>query len=351
MATKSPELPEIPDTRPVTFGKLSPQIVALGKQEQLEKMMLRGVESTAEAASILGLSNYQTTDLKRLILAQWRENHEKYDNEDFRIKRVMQFDNIGRLALEEFERSKETQVETTVQWRKCECCHGSGIDPEGVTIPKKIREAVMERDEFKCQICDAESNLTLDHIIPRSKGGSHAISNLRVLCFTCNRIKSNKLDPESQCSNCYGEGEEEILPGQMKLCEVCHGTGAKPDIPLCLTCSGSGRIEQHTTKTSERTGNAAYLTVAKAAFAEAAKVEGIYPQGTKSAFHTLFAETKLVGGKLQQSVEEIFVIEDTDLIVQGLAFLDKYELAKKAQEKQKKAEAIECQPSNQVDVV
>lgn len=53
-------------------------------------------------------------------------------------------------------------------------------------IPKRIRQAVMERDGFKCQFCGSRSNLSLDHIIPYRCNGPDTVENLRVLCMPCN---------------------------------------------------------------------------------------------------------------------------------------------------------------------
>lgn len=40
-----------------------------------------------------------------------------------------------------------------------------------------------------CSICKATKDLTVDHIIPLSKGGSTVGSNLQVLCRICNSSK------------------------------------------------------------------------------------------------------------------------------------------------------------------
>ena len=61
-----------------------------------------------------------------------------------------------------------------------------------------IREEIMERDNYTCQICGKyrpeEIGLQIDHIIPVSKGGKTVRSNLRVLCSKCNGSKSNKIE-------------------------------------------------------------------------------------------------------------------------------------------------------------
>jgi len=70
-------------------------------------------------------------------------------------------------------------------------------------VSKRIRKVVFERDNYKCLVCGTDKNLTLDHIIPRSKGGSNKINNLQVLCKYCNLAKGdttinysqNKIEP------------------------------------------------------------------------------------------------------------------------------------------------------------
>lgn len=49
-----------------------------------------------------------------------------------------------------------------------------------------------ERDGFKCAICNTTKELEIDHIIPFSKGGNDDLSNLQLLCRTCNAQKGAK---------------------------------------------------------------------------------------------------------------------------------------------------------------
>lgn len=45
-----------------------------------------------------------------------------------------------------------------------------------------------------CQEYMPEGDRTFDHIIPLSRGGSHAIENLRLAHSECNRRRGNRLD-------------------------------------------------------------------------------------------------------------------------------------------------------------
>lgn len=60
-------------------------------------------------------------------------------------------------------------------------------------IPVAVRRAVMERDEHTCQLCGATDALSLDHIVPFSRGGLDTIENLRVLCRLCNSRRGNRV--------------------------------------------------------------------------------------------------------------------------------------------------------------
>ncbi len=58
---------------------------------------------------------------------------------------------------------------------------------------KITRRAVFARDDWMCQYCGARSNLTVDHVVPRSKGGASSWENIVASCAPCNRRKGNAL--------------------------------------------------------------------------------------------------------------------------------------------------------------
>lgn len=53
----------------------------------------------------------------------------------------------------------------------------------------EIREAVYARDGRKCLKCGRKDVLTLDHVIPKSKGGLFTYANLQTMCLWCNEEK------------------------------------------------------------------------------------------------------------------------------------------------------------------
>jgi 5-methylcytosine-specific restriction endonuclease McrA len=59
--------------------------------------------------------------------------------------------------------------------------------------PPVGRREVFRRDNHTCQYCGSTQRLTIDHIIPRSKGGTHTWDNVVAACERCNSAKSDRL--------------------------------------------------------------------------------------------------------------------------------------------------------------
>ena len=60
-------------------------------------------------------------------------------------------------------------------------------------IPAPVRREVMERDGC-CRHCGAVDDLSIDHIVPFSRGGQDTVENLQVLCRPCNSKKGAKVE-------------------------------------------------------------------------------------------------------------------------------------------------------------
>ena len=61
--------------------------------------------------------------------------------------------------------------------------------PSTVSVKRKV---IYERDGNKCLKCGSVENLTIDHIMPLSKGGNNSNNNLQTLCAECNMSKGIK---------------------------------------------------------------------------------------------------------------------------------------------------------------
>ncbi|MBI2923531.1 MAG: HNH endonuclease [Planctomycetes bacterium] len=71
-------------------------------------------------------------------------------------------------------------------------------------VPKKevvfSRRNIYKRDRFTCQYCGEQpgsEELTIDHILPRAKGGKSSWENCVLACVECNRAKANRTPAEA----------------------------------------------------------------------------------------------------------------------------------------------------------
>lgn len=72
-----------------------------------------------------------------------------------------------------------------------------------VRVPKSVqrkisRRALFARDKWRCQYCGTDSGkLTLDHVVPRSRGGESIWENVVTSCAPCNLRKGNRTVEEA----------------------------------------------------------------------------------------------------------------------------------------------------------
>jgi hypothetical protein len=58
---------------------------------------------------------------------------------------------------------------------------------------KKWRQSIKDKWNHKCAYCGDDKNLTLDHITPRTKGGTNRLTNILCACKNCNYSKGHEL--------------------------------------------------------------------------------------------------------------------------------------------------------------
>ena len=59
------------------------------------------------------------------------------------------------------------------------------------------RQNVFKRDGHRCLYCGSKRNLTLDHVLPKSRGGTSTWSNLATACQKCNSVKGDRTPEEA----------------------------------------------------------------------------------------------------------------------------------------------------------
>ena len=117
---------------------------------------------------------------------------------------------------------------------------------------KITRRAVLARDSWTCQYCGStKSGLTVDHVIPRSRGGKSVWENIVAACATCNRRKGNRLPreihmhpanaPEGAAADRLHPGRQPEDPGRLAAVPTAGGVRRLPAGEIL----GSRRLSQH----------------------------------------------------------------------------------------------------------
>ena len=66
-------------------------------------------------------------------------------------------------------------------------------------VPGTVRYEVLKRAKYRCELCGIsaeEKALEVDHIVPKSHGGSDELHNFQALCYSCNATKRNRDDTD-----------------------------------------------------------------------------------------------------------------------------------------------------------
>lgn len=82
------------------------------------------------------------------------------------------------------------------------------------SISKFRKRILFNRDDWSCQYCSKKLNwnsLTVDHILPKCRGGKTSWKNCVVCCKTCNKNKGAKLPHEANMKLLKQPGEPRII--------------------------------------------------------------------------------------------------------------------------------------------
>ena len=92
---------------------------------------------------------------------------------------------------------------------------------------KRLR--VFVRDGFRCQYCGRKKSaqdLTLDHIVPRSRRGQSVPENLVAACVGCNTRKGNRTPEEARMPLLT---EQKALAVGLDIVMLCHYAESRPE--------------------------------------------------------------------------------------------------------------------------
>jgi len=170
------------------------------KQVMLQAVLKRGGAATKDeiAGDILASDVFQREHYRKKIVDQMpgkrlvRDGALTRDNDTYRLAPPFdKLDESNQLELiAECQRKIEEHIEKFGDtYRRRTSDH----------VPGSVEYEVKKRAGGRCELCGAshtEAQLDVDHIIPRNNGGSNDISNLQVLCRTCNAQKRDQDDTD-----------------------------------------------------------------------------------------------------------------------------------------------------------
>ncbi|TNE75072.1 MAG: HNH endonuclease [Gammaproteobacteria bacterium] len=85
----------------------------------------------------------------------------------------------------------DEHIDQARSWTRGRAGRGRGGRPW-----RRLRDQVLERDQFLCQPCKREGRVTpgneVDHIIPEAEGGHTVANNLEATCHHCHKAKTQQ---------------------------------------------------------------------------------------------------------------------------------------------------------------
>jgi 5-methylcytosine-specific restriction endonuclease McrA len=87
------------------------------------------------------------------------------------------------------------------------------------------RMRIYTRDKYRCQYCGEKKSvnqLTLDHILPRSRGGDNSPVNIVTACVECNNRKSNRTPAEARMPLLTSQSALRIKLERVMLCHYAE---------------------------------------------------------------------------------------------------------------------------------
>ena len=141
----------------------------------------------------LSLADYQeyfvlddkTGDLfVRADLIKQREVREVLKNKIWILMKIMSFNSNDPEEIEEHLEDVRQFESGGSQYNK--------LRKEYYGMRDALLNTLIERDGYCCKKCGSVEKITIDHIIPVIRGGKNLLSNLELLCRSCNSKKGAK---------------------------------------------------------------------------------------------------------------------------------------------------------------
>lgn len=127
------------------------------------------------------------------LRAQWKEDFRRILGEFFREIGLETPESRRELIARQMHVRIATKVKPPKPTKR---------SPRAPTCPRyvtaAVRVAVTVRDKGLCRYCRSEAAITLDHVLPWSRGGSNEAENVVLACEPCNYRKGQRTPAEAE---------------------------------------------------------------------------------------------------------------------------------------------------------
>jgi hypothetical protein len=118
-----------------------------------------------------------------------------------------------------FREANRVQLQVRQRARRAAELNNAGS--VGVSVRDWLR--LCERYRYRCAYCGSRGDLQMDHVIPLSRGGRHAIGNILPACRSCNGSKNARFYVEWKYRQAYRLMDEILADqGSDELCRILH---------------------------------------------------------------------------------------------------------------------------------
>ncbi len=134
------------------------------------------------------------TTVARALVLVWNESARVVDTESFQLYDWSDWSQLKPTDGELFIQA------VTMRLKVPEVVALNGYDRLPTASVSFSRRNIFKRDHYACQYCGHQpgtDELTIDHVVPRSRGGASSWENCVLACVSCNKKKADRTPDEA----------------------------------------------------------------------------------------------------------------------------------------------------------
>jgi len=180
--------------RDITFGEKLKQYKRDYYFRNKEKMNLQSKENYEENKEKYNKASKERYELKKEEISKQKKEYYNNNKEEHKEWNLNYIKN-NEATVREYKHIWyfENKDECIAKAKVSKSNRRMRIYNNGGRFTKKEWLALCDAVDNKCVCCNSDDKLTVDHIIPISKGGTNYISNIQHLCLLCNLKKGIKI--------------------------------------------------------------------------------------------------------------------------------------------------------------